>query len=207
MPNPVSIVYIHHEGAGAPSDTARGASGGYTYWIGATRWQWLRDAWSSYATKGHNGITVDVCLSGDRHTGYPVTDGDLALIRGALHDARARGYVVASPEVRPHRATSSTACPGDRTMDRWDEVVAAVLGGTGGTAPPTGGGDDEMTEGDFQRIASDIQRIVTDVLRKEGVSGAKPAADAFSDAEKSDIQRIVTDVLRKEGVSGAANPH
>jgi len=134
MPSPVSIVYIHHEGAGAPTDTARGADGGYTYWIGTTKWQWLRDCWSSYATKSYNGVTVDVCLSGNRMD-YNVSDGDLNLIEGALRDARNRGYVIASPEVRPHKQTRETACPGDKTMARWNDVAAAVLRGTGGSAP------------------------------------------------------------------------
>lgn len=77
----------------------------------------------------------------------------------------------------------------------WDVVCA---GGTGG-------GDDDVNESDYARIASDTQRIVTDVLRKEGVSGAKAAADVLSASEKDDVMRILTDVLRKENVSGAAS--
>lgn len=199
------LVYIHHEGAGGPSDVARGADGGYTYWIGATRFEWLRSADDSYATRSYNGASVDVCLSGDRHTAYPVTDGDLSLIEGALRDARARGYVIERPDVRPHRETSSTACPGDRTMSRWSEVEAAVWRGTGGGsggAPPAGG-DDEMPLNDADKDW--IYRAVTDILRKEGVSGAASEAHRFSDEERADIQRIVVDCLRKEGVSGAAN--
>lgn len=78
----------------------------------------------------------------------------------------------------------------------WDRVTT---GGGGGS------GDDDVNEQDYQRIASDTQRIVTDVLRKEGVSGAKAAADSWSDSEKNDFMRILTDVLRKENISGAAS--
>ena len=77
----------------------------------------------------------------------------------------------------------------------WDYVCASS----------SGGGDDDVNEQDYARIASDTQRIVTDVLRKEGVSGAKAAADTWSESEKSELYRLVTDVLRKENVSGAAS--
>ena len=82
MPAPVDLVTIHHEGAGAPTDVPRGAAGGYTYWIGVTRWTWLRDVWSNYATLNFNGVSLDICLSGDRMV-YPVSDSDITLIRGS----------------------------------------------------------------------------------------------------------------------------
>jgi hypothetical protein len=146
MPAPVSIVTIHHQGGGPPTDNSSGYSGGgYTYGIGATRWERFRDVWSSYATAERNGVSVDVCLSGSRGNtdpAYPVTDADIDRIRGALADARSRGYVVDAPDVVAHRNSpgSSTACPGDNTMARWSEIVAAC---TAGAAPPasTSGGE------------------------------------------------------------------
>jgi hypothetical protein len=130
MPAPVALVTVHHEGAGAPSDVARGAEGGYTYWIGSTYWTHLRDVWSSYATLDLNGESVDVCLSGNRME-HAVTDADLDIIAGACADARARGYVIDDPQVRAHRDSpgSSTVCPGDLTMAVWDRVVAACVAG------------------------------------------------------------------------------
>jgi hypothetical protein len=134
VPAPVSLVTIHHEGAGTPSDVPRGAAGGYTYWIGATRYERLRDVWSSYATLDYNHVSLDVCLSGDRMTS-PVTNNDLALVEFAVANARAAGFVVDVPLVRAHRNSpgSSTVCPGTHTMERWAEVAVAC---TKRTAPP-----------------------------------------------------------------------
>lgn len=145
---PVSLVTVHHQGGGAPTDNASGYSyGGYTYGIGASRWERFRSVASSYATLNYNGVSVDVCLSGDRHTGYPVTDADLELIAGAVADARARGEVVDRPTVRAHRDSpgSATACPGNYTMARWSEVVDACTAGGATPAPkPKGGGAVEI---------------------------------------------------------------
>lgn len=156
MPPPVTLVTVHHEGAGAPSDVARGAHGGYTYWIGATYFTHLRTVWSSFATLNFNGSSLDLCLSGNRME-YPVTDGDLNLIRNACADARARGYVVNAPTVRAHRNSpgSGTVCPGDKAMARWSEIVAACT--AGGTAPPAPGpgGDDVPKDKDV------VDRLVT----------------------------------------------
>jgi hypothetical protein len=140
MPAPVELVTAHHEGAGAPSDVARGADGGYTYWIGATTWQHLRSVWDSYGTLNYNGDSVDVCLSGNRME-HPVTDADVDLIRQAVADARARGYVIDAPTVRAHRDSpgSSTVCPGDRTIDQWPAIVAACTAGASSPAPTEGG--------------------------------------------------------------------
>jgi hypothetical protein len=148
MPAPVSLVTIHHEGGGAPAPPAnigRVAHGGYTYGIGTTAWERFRDVWSSYATLNFNGVSLDIVLTGDRHTGYPVTDLDIDLIRSAVADARARGYVVNAPTVRDHSQSpgSATACSGNNTRARWTEIVAACsASSSGGGAAP--GGDDDM---------------------------------------------------------------
>jgi hypothetical protein len=137
VPAPVSLVTVHHEGAGAPTDDpARYAHGGYTYGLGPTRWSHLRDVWSSYATLNFNHVSLDLCLSGNRME-YDVTPGDVDVIRGAVADARARGYVVDAPTVRAHRDSpgSSTVCPGDRTMRVWADVVAACQAGAAPTPP------------------------------------------------------------------------
>jgi hypothetical protein len=145
MPAPVDLVTVHHEGAGAPSNVTRGAEGGYTYWIGATNWSWLRDVWSSFGTLNYNGDSLDVCLSGNRME-HAVTDADVALIGAAVADARARGYVTDAPTVRAHRDSpgSSTVCPGDRTMDRWPQIVAACTAGSAPVEPTTEGGAVEI---------------------------------------------------------------
>lgn len=138
--SPVTLVTIHHQGGGAPTDNSGGYShGGYTYGIGKTRWEHFRSVWDSFATLNFNGESVDVCLSGDRHTGYPVTDADIELIRGAVADARSRGYVVGNPTVRAHQDSpgSATACPGNYTMNVWNKVVAACQAGSQPTTPTT----------------------------------------------------------------------
>ena len=131
MNGAVALVTIHHEGAGNPTDVARGAAGGYTYWIGTTYWTQLRTPWDSYATLNFNHVSLDICLSGDRMN-WPVTDNDIRILSGAVKDARGKGYVIDDPLVRAHRNSpgSSTVCPGDYTMARWADVVAAC------TAPP-----------------------------------------------------------------------
>lgn len=140
MPAPVSLVTIHHEGAGDPTNTARGAEGGYTYWIGSTTFTHLRDVWSSFATWNFNHVSVDVCLSGNRMV-WDVTEADVSLIEAALDDARARGYVVNAPQVRDHHSSpgSSTVCSGDQTRERWNQIVAACQsdGASPVPAPPT----------------------------------------------------------------------
>ena len=120
---PVARVTIHHEGAGTPSDIARGADGGYTYWVGPTRWVRLRSVKKSFATKGYNHVSVDVCISGDR-TNIPVTDAEVRMIGGCVADARARGEVVDHPGVYPHSESFPTACPGNKTRERFPEIVA-----------------------------------------------------------------------------------
>jgi hypothetical protein len=140
MPAPVALVTIHHEGAGAPSDVARGADGGYTYWIGATNITHLRSVWDSFGTLNYNGDSVDVCLSGNRMD-HAVTAADVDLIGQAYDDARRRGYVTDTPTVRAHRDSpgSSTVCPGDRTMDVWPAIVAACTAGAPAPEPTKGG--------------------------------------------------------------------
>src|SRR6266404_1456091 len=110
--NPVDLVTIHHEGAGTPTDVPRYAGGGYTYGIGASRWEHFRDVWVSYATLDFNHVSLDICLSGNRMISM-VTDPDIQLIHGAFMDARQRGYVTANPTVRAHKNSpgSSTVCP------------------------------------------------------------------------------------------------
>lgn len=122
----VALVSIHHEGAGKPTDVPRGADGGYSVWIGASQWIRLRSPSDSFATLNFNRVSLDVCLSGDRMV-HPVTDNDIRMIHGAFEDYYRRGEVAAQPNVRAHRNSpgSSTVCPGDQTMLRWPDVVAA----------------------------------------------------------------------------------
>jgi hypothetical protein len=124
-------VTIHHQGAGVPNNSPVGP---YTYWIGVDRWQRLRSVAESWATKYYNGVSLDICLSGDR-TNIAVTDRDIAMIGEVFDDCLARGEVVAAPEVQAHRQTYPTQCPGDQTMTRWPDVVNSILHHPGPPAP------------------------------------------------------------------------
>jgi hypothetical protein len=124
----VDLVTIHHQGGGPPTDNSSGYSyGGYSYGIGATQWERFRSPADSFATLNYNHVSLDICLSGDRHTGHTVTDSDIELIHGAFMDCFNRGEVVGSPLVRAHKNSpgSATACPGDHTMSVWDRIVQA----------------------------------------------------------------------------------
>lgn len=130
----VDLVTVHHEGAGSPSDSARGADGGYSYWIGATTEQRLRSVATSFATLHYNHVSLDICLSGNR-VDHPVTDNDIALVHAAFMDAHGRGEVSDNPIVHPHRFNNgrfyyrgnlfSTVCPGDLAMARFADLTAA----------------------------------------------------------------------------------
>lgn len=187
MPNPVSLVTVHHEGVGAPTDNPRGAHGGYTYWIGASYWSWLRSVWDSYATLNFNGESVDICLSGDRHTGYAVTDKDIQMIKGACQDARSRGYLIDAPMVRAHRNSpgSSTECPGDNTMMRFGEIIDACQKSTTTPSPkPSGGAMDVVctkTGRGYYVVASDGGVFCFGDARFYGSMGGKPLAAPIVD--------------------------
>lgn len=124
----VSLVTIHHEGAGDPSDVARGAHGGYSYWLGRTGWTRLRSPQESFATFHFNHVSVDVCLSGNREA-WDVTGDDLVHLGEIAADTRSRGELVRVPEVRPHRWSpgSSTVCPGGKAMAKWDQIKAKFI--------------------------------------------------------------------------------
>lgn len=131
----VTRVTIHHEGAGEPTNTARGAGGGYTYWIGVDRWTRLRPVSSSFATLHYNHVSVDVCLSGERN-GNTVDADDVRMIGECIRDARMRGEVVDNPNTYPHRQSFATNCPGDRTMERFPAIALATQVHAAPPAPP-----------------------------------------------------------------------
>lgn len=165
----VDRVFIHHEGAGSPTDWPRGASGGYTAWIGPTRYSILRSPRWDYATIHYNHVAASICLSGNRQpaflrSGAPVTDTEIRLIREACADLRRRGELTATPIVAAHRSVSSTACPGDRTMERWDEIVRACHADGGTTGGNTGGTDTRPTlrEGDRGPVVVVLQTVMRD---------------------------------------------
>lgn len=183
MSGPVSLVTIHNEGAGSPTDYPRGAEGGYTYWIGASYWSWLRSVWDSYATLNYNGESVDICLSGDRHTEYPITNKDIEMIHGACADARSRGYLTDAPMVRDHQNSpgSSTACSGNNTRSRWPEIVAACQkSATPVPKPSEEGGAMEMQRSKTGRgyyiVAADGGVFCYGDAKFHGSMGGKPLA-------------------------------
>lgn len=140
---PVSLITIHHEGAGVPVDWARGGEGGYTYWIGDVNGDGvhleLRTPWVSWATLDFNHVSLDICLSGDRDTS-PVTDADIFTIGVVVAEARNKGYVVDHPLVRQHHDSpgSNTVCPGTFTRDphTWLRIVAACQASGQISIPP-----------------------------------------------------------------------
>jgi hypothetical protein len=136
--DPVGRVTIHHEGAGAPSDNVqRFSEGGYSYAIGLTRWVRFRSPRENWATLGWNHRDLTICLSGNRMD-HDVTDSDIALIHGAFMDCLERREVDPRPDVVAHRNSpgSSTVCPGDQTMVRWNDVVNACRASAPAPAPP-----------------------------------------------------------------------
>src|SRR5580765_2221655 len=137
MSDPVGMVHIHHEGAGAPTDSSRYSEGGYSYGIGLTRWTRFRSPRENWATLGWNHRDLTICLSGNRMD-HDVTDTDIALIHGAFMDCFGRREVDPRPDVVAHRnsAGSSTACPGDRTMTKWAQVVNACRASAPAPEPP-----------------------------------------------------------------------
>lgn len=142
MPEPVSLVTIHHEGAGAPRDFP-GGDWPYTYWLGSTTFWDIQTPWTSWGTIGFNHVSLDICFSGQRQPGIPnspsylVTDRDMQILAAIIADARGRGFVVADPLVRAHRNSpgSNTVCPGDNTMARWSQI-AEICAGQNPAPPP-----------------------------------------------------------------------
>lgn len=147
----VDVVKIHHEGAGVPHDDAgnAGATGGYSIWIGPSRYTLLRPPWEDWSTLNLNHVVMGCCFSGQRQDGipgdpsHPITDTELSLLHAAFLDAHSRGWVTSTPQVSPHDnlAGSATVCPGTQTYDRWVQVVAACAVDTVPVPAPE---DDDM---------------------------------------------------------------
>lgn len=142
---PVNMVHIHHEGGGAPCTAAecdRFSHGGYCYGIGTDNFRRWRSPAENWATADWNHRDLTLCFSGDRHTGYEVTNHDLIVLHDAFMDSYNRGEVTAAPSVVAHRnagGSNATACPGDRAMRRFNDIVLAcrVAGGPRPTPEPT----------------------------------------------------------------------
>jgi hypothetical protein len=160
---PVTEIFVHHEGAGDPTDDVERFGGeGYTVGVGTTRFAFFRTPAEDFATKHFNHVSLAICLSGNRDV-HEVTDADLMLVRAAMDEARARGLVTADARIRKHKDVKSTACPGAHTCDRWDDVVDAVKGSRSEDddvkiellIPDT-----ELTAGDFVGKRPTIARII-----------------------------------------------
>lgn len=195
--SPAGRATQHHEGAGQPTDEPRGAGGGYTYWIGTTRWIRLRDVASSFATLHYNHVSLDVCLSGDRDV-HPVTDLDLLLIHRAYDDAHQRGEITASPQVLPHRWSpgSSTVCPGNLAMLRWNQVARCYIA-VGPTPPPPAPSHPTLWPGNTGQAVAQLQHEL-DVgagyhLAQDGIYGAQTtlAVQAFQAFFRLGVDGIV----------------
>lgn len=178
----LNLVTIHHEGAGDPSDVARGAKGGYTYWLGKTCWQRLRSPYESYATLHYNHVSVDICLSGNRDN-WDVTQQDLIFLSQIGADARARGELTDNPTVRPHRWTFNTDCPGQRTMAIW-ELVAQRFVNTAANTPPDPAHRPVLRAGDYGQAVTRLQHelnVGTGVhLKEDGIFGPSTLQAVYS---------------------------
>jgi len=149
----VNRVTIHHEGGGSPSDNVgRFSEGGYCCGIGVTMWEHWRWPEDNWATLNFNGQDVTICLSGNRMD-HDVTPNDINLIHQAFQFYYDNGKVIAVPEVVAHRNSpgSATACPGDRTMNVWNDVVNACRAGAAPGPEPK-----PPEEEDFVDLASAI---------------------------------------------------
>lgn len=145
----VNMVHVHHEGAGSPTtaaNCARFSEGGYCYGIGTDTYVRWRTPEQNYATADWNHRDWTPCFSGNRMTAH-VTDNDLTILHNAFMDAYNRGEVTATPDVVAHRnagGSNATSCPGDLTMARWDDVVAACRATP--TPAPTPEPEDDVTD-------------------------------------------------------------
>lgn len=166
---PVGLITIHHEGAGAPCTKAqaqRFSEGGYCYAICTDGWVRFRSPAQNWATFGFNHKDLTICYSGDRHTGYPLSDNDIKSTHEAFMDCLNRKEVQAQAQVRAHRNSpgSSTVCPGDHTMARWPLVVAACRQGTPTPVPVP------------DPVPEDTDMLVISVEKKGAAGNQKPYA-------------------------------
>lgn len=173
MSLPVPLVVGHHQGSGAPSDLAlaelgarTAAMGRYTYGVGLTRWERFIDdptapsPGGDTSTGDHNRTSLGIVLTGNR-SNYPLTLRDQVMLFEIGEDARARGFITATPEVLPHRNVPGnlTECCGNLVAPpappayplgnelAWLSFVSSVLG----HVPPTIGAD---VPGDKETVAA-----------------------------------------------------
>src|SRR5262245_28721922 len=134
-------VIIHHQGAGAPSNSWGMFTSDYSIAIGTDRIEVRNSPANSFRTTGTSGPSLQICLSGNRDE-YPVTDQDLTLIGQACAEAEGYRWIppAASRVCQFHGDTASTACPGSHTRERREDIYAVVLGKTDDREMP--GGDD-----------------------------------------------------------------
>lgn len=78
-------------------------------------------------THGYNSTTFGFCLIGD-YTHRDPTDEQIASFGAWWRHMVANGWLRADAQLIPHRARKATACPGDRTIRRWDDFIAATQG-------------------------------------------------------------------------------
>lgn len=139
----VDKIFVHHEGAGSPRDDFGFGAPFYTLGIGLHQTHIWRTPETDIATIHFNHVSMGIVLSGDRTT-HPVTDDDLRLLTEGVRETHGRGYVTDNPTIQAHREVFGTACPGNKTMDRWPEVVAAIRAGLGSTPAPVPEDDVEL---------------------------------------------------------------
>jgi hypothetical protein len=210
-------VTIHHQGAGMPSDRTGYSSEGYSMGIGLTNYSVFRPPSESWATMGHNGDSLDICLSGNRDTAA-VTDNDLALVRAACADARARGWLTNVYTTYPHGighvggvtngaswtlpagfplGNRPTECPGVHTIERWPEIVAATrpaIPAPPATPPLTGYEmyivKNPATTGEFL-VGAGLFVHLLDKAEADVMKKVLAGSQAMSDGELNKVRDIV----------------
>jgi hypothetical protein len=76
-------------------------------------------------TSGYNSTTFGFCLIGN-YTDVDPTDEQIAAFGEWFRWMVDNGWLRADAWIEPHRARKATACPGDCTIRRWDDLIAAT---------------------------------------------------------------------------------
>lgn len=74
------------------------------------------------ATEGHNTDSDSIVFAGNYMT-RPLTDLQQDAVRALIDKAQRDGFLAKQLDVRPHRSSSQTSCPGDKITDGVVEAI------------------------------------------------------------------------------------
>ena len=100
----------YNKGAGPSGDTYEGRG-------------WARQGGATGAPYDANSVSV--CAIGNYHQDLP-TDELVRAIARLIRNGIDRGRIAEDADIRPHRAVSQTACPGDHLVDALPRIRALV---------------------------------------------------------------------------------